>query len=52
MLKQKETNQIENLNENSDEKEVKKSGIAVAFQKIGSGIEIIEKEIEKEINQN
>lgn len=45
MLKQKETNQIENINENEDGQSVKKTGITIAFQKI-------EKEIEKEINQN
>ena len=45
MLKQKETNQIENINENEDGQSGKKTGITIAFQKI-------EKEIEKEINQN
>lgn len=51
-LKQKETSQIDNMDENEVNKNGKKSGLAIAFQKIGSGIEIIEKEIEKEINQN
>ena len=45
MLKQKETNQIENINENEDGQSGKKTRITIAFQKI-------EKEIEKEINQN
>ena len=38
------------MNENDDGKNGKKSKIAIVFQKIGSGIELIEKEIEKEIN--
>lgn len=45
MLKQKETKQIENISENEDGQSGKKTGITIAFQKI-------EKEIEKEINQN
>lgn len=48
-MKQKDASKIENTNDNDDNK---KSKIAIAFQKFGSGIEIIEKEIEKEINQN
>lgn len=35
-----------------ENKNIRKSGIAVAFEKLGSGIQIIEKEIEKELNQN